>query len=350
MIDYYPYLLRAVQDAGSTDEQARRAIYVRAWQIVTDELRARRPPVSTDELRSHRSAIQSAIERIEREYSRPAPGGTATSVRRAAPIAAARDRSVGSDQPPMTPARRAPAVAIARDRPIESDELPPPPRRSRRGVWTGVVVLVLVIAIGVGGYAAWTAFQTMAPKPPTTNAAKIEAALHEPPLRRRPTVVPSSADLAPGVDGGSTDADMSYIFRRQRVYYRTELPPGTIVVDKPQHFMYLVLPNSAALRYGIGVGTPCAELIGPRKISNKVEWPEWTPPPGSGRSESMRGGPGNPLGARLLDLDDNLSRIHGTNAPKTIGEDVTLGCVRLVNDDVADLYNRVPVGTRVVMR
>src|SRR4029079_15520860 len=106
MIDYYPYLLRAVQDAGATDEQARRAIYVRAWQIVTDELRARRPPVSTDELRSHRSAIQSAIERIHREYSPPAPGGTVTPVRRAAPIAAAHDRPVGSDQLPMTPARR----------------------------------------------------------------------------------------------------------------------------------------------------------------------------------------------------------------------------------------------------
>ena len=75
--------------------------------------------------------------------------------------------------------------------------------------------------------------------------------------------------------------------------------------------MYLVLPNSAALRYGIGVGTTCAELVGPRKISNKVEWPEWTPPPGSGRPGPMPGGPGNPLGARLLDLDDNVSRIHG---------------------------------------
>jgi len=326
MIDYYPYLLRAVQGADSADEQARRAVYVRAWQIVTDELRARRPPVSVEELRGHRTAIQSAMERIEREYSQYDPGSA------------------------PEPEHQAPAVAMARDWRTGSDEVPPPPR-SRRGIWTGVVVCVLVIAIGVGGYAAWSAFQTMAPKPPTNTAAKIEAALQEPPLRRRSSpLASSSVDLAPGVDGGSTDADVPYIFKRQRVFYRTTLPPGTIVVDKPQHFMYLVLPNSAALRYGIGVGTPCAELIGPRKNSNKVEWPEWTPPPGSGRSESMRGGPGNPLGARLLDLDDNLSRIHGTNAPKTIGEDVTLGCVRLVNDDVADLYNRVPVGTRVVMR
>jgi lipoprotein-anchoring transpeptidase ErfK/SrfK len=265
------------------------------------------------------------MERIEREYSQYDPGGA------------------------PEPEHQAPAVAMGSDWRIGSDKVPPPPR-SRRGIWTAAVVGVLVIAIGVGGYAAWSAFQTMAPKPPTTTAAKIEAALHDPPLRRRPTVTASAVDLAPGVDGGSTDADVSYIFRRQRVYYRTTLPPGTIVVDKPQHFMYLVLPNSAALRYGIGVGTPCAELVGPRKISNKVEWPEWTPPPGSSRSAPMPGGPGNPLGARLLDLDDNTSRIHGTNAPKTIGEDVTLGCVRLVNDDVADLYNRVPVGTRVVMR
>src|SRR6478672_6565087 len=180
MIDYYPYLLRAVQDANAADEQARRAIYVRAWQIVTDELRARRPPVSVEELRAHRSAIQSAIERIEQEYSQFAPGRMTEPVREA-------------------PARQAPAVAIARDRRTGSDELPPPPPRSRRGIWTGVVVSVLVIAIGVGGYAAWSAFQTMAPKPPITTAAKIEAALHDPPLRRRPTVTASAADLAPGV-------------------------------------------------------------------------------------------------------------------------------------------------------
>ena len=144
MIDYYPYLLRAVQGAASADEQARRAVYVRAWQIVTDELRARRPPVSVEELRGHRTAIQSAMERIEREYSQYDPGAG--------------------------PVHQAPAVAMARDWPIGSDEARPPPR-SRRGIWTAAVVCVLVIAIGVGGYAAWSAFQTMAPKPPTTTAA-----------------------------------------------------------------------------------------------------------------------------------------------------------------------------------
>lgn len=319
MVDYHPYLLRAVQAADSDDEQARRAVYVRAWQIVTSELRARRPPVSIEELRAHRSAIQTAIERIEHAYSN---------------IAREKDQ-------------RAPAVEVPRDWRKEMQELPlPPPHRSRRGLGLAAVVAILVVAIGIGGYAAWTAWTTMAPKPELT-AARIEAAIREPLLRRRHTVTASTSDLAPGIDGGSTDADLPFIFRRQRVYYRTTFPAGTVVVDKPQHFMYLVLPNSAALRYGIGVGTPCAEVTGPRQVSSKVEWPEWKP---AGSGQPMKGGPGNPLGARLLELDDNASRIHGTNAPKTIGEDVALGCVRLVNDDVTDLYNRVPVGTRVVMR
>jgi lipoprotein-anchoring transpeptidase ErfK/SrfK len=323
MIDYYPFLLRAVQGADSADEQARRAVYVRAWQIVTDELRARRPPVSVEELRSHRDAIQAAIERIEHEYSKP----RATQAR-------------------GRPAKAPESIADIHTDRMETDEVPLPPSRSRRGLLAAAVVAVLLVGIGVGAYALWT---TLTQKPATT-ATSVEAAIREPLLRRRPTVVPSTSDLAPGIDGGSTDADLPLVFRRQRVFYRTTLPPGTIVVDKPQHFAYLVLPNSAALRYGIGVGAPCAELTGLKRIARKAEWPEWMPPPGASRTDPMPGGLGNPLGARVLDLDDNASRIHGTNAPKSIGDDVALGCVRLVNDDITDLYNRVPLGAGVVMR
>ena len=327
MFDYYPFLLRSVQLAGSDDQQARRAVYVRAWQIVTDQLRARRPPVSADEVRAHRSAMQAAIGRIEREYSQAV-------------------RAVASGR---TTQAQGPTVEIPNDRPIEAEVHPPlSPSRSGRGLWAVAIAAVVVMAIGVGSYFAWTA----TPHRPALIASTVGAATHEPSLRHRSAVTTSTADLAPGIDGGSTDADISYILRRQRVFYRTTFPSGTIVVDKPQHFMYLVMPNSAALRYPIGVGTACAELTGPRLISRKVEWPEWIPPPGSRqiKADPVPGGVGNPLGSRLLDLDDNVSRIHGTNAPKTVGEDVTLGCVRLVNDDVTDLYNRVTLGTRVVMR
>jgi lipoprotein-anchoring transpeptidase ErfK/SrfK len=329
MIDYYPYLLRAVQAADAADPEVRRDVYIRAWQIVTDQLRVRQPPVSDAELRAFRSGFQTAVERIEREYSGPT---LAPAPRHSEP------------EPP--------AVEIAPDLRIQPDERPPrSASQSRRSLWGVAVVAVLILGTGIGGYVVWTTWTDSATRTTATpTAINHEAALREPLLRRKPTVAPSTAELAPGVDGGSTDADLPLVFRRQRVFYRTTFPPGTIVVDKPQHFAYLVLPNSAALRYGIGVGAPCAELAGLKRIARKAEWPEWTPPAGSGRAGPLPGGPGNPLGARLLDLDDNIGRIHGTNAPKTIGDDVALGCVRLVNDDVADLYNRVPVGTGVVMR
>jgi lipoprotein-anchoring transpeptidase ErfK/SrfK len=332
MVDYYPFVLRAVQAAGSVDTEARHGVYERARRMLAEQLRARRPPFSLAEMRAHQSGLEAAIARIEAEYAqaRTAPPPRPAPPLRRAPAAESRSAEPFPEQP----------EAGAEDRPQR------PAARSRRGLRWAVAAAVLVAVIGAGGYAAWT---TLFPAAVPT-VVDIQAARNEPPLRRRATVRPSDQELAPGVDGGSTDADLSFIFRRQRVFYRTTLPTGTVVVDKPQHFIYLVLPNSVALRYGIGVGTSCAETVGMRKVERKAEWPEWTPPPGFARTGPMPGGPGNPLGARLLELGDDGSRIHGTNAPKTIGEDVSLGCVRLVNDDVADLYNRVPVGTRVVMR
>jgi lipoprotein-anchoring transpeptidase ErfK/SrfK len=324
MIDYYPYLLRGVREADSVDAQARRAVYVQAWQLVTEQLRAQQPPISDDELRAHRSAIQAAIERIEREYARP--------------VAESAQRRPLHVQRPS-------AVAWSNEQPAPEEYAPAAEPRSRRGLWAAAIAAVIVAVVGGGGYATWTVLT----KKPASLTRSIEAAKREPLLRRRSTVQASANDLPPGVDGGSTDADLSLIFRRQRVFYRTTLPPGTVVVDKLQHFAYLVMPNSSALRYGVGVGSGCAELSGLRRIASKAEWPEWKPPPGSGGAPPP-GGPGNPLGARVLQLDDNQARIHGTNAPKTIGEDVSRGCVRLVNDDVADLYNRVSLGAGVVLR
>jgi lipoprotein-anchoring transpeptidase ErfK/SrfK len=113
----------------------------------------------------------------------------------------------------------------------------------------------------------------------------------------------------------------------------------------------LIQPNSVALRYGIAVGSQCADLAGMRHISNMAEWPIWQPPAETlNRSPNpMPGGPGNPLGARMLQLDDGNSRINGTNAPKTIGNAVAFGCIRLNNDDITDLYGRVKLSTPVVL-
>src|SRR5215213_5744082 len=144
-------------------------------------------------------------------------------------------------------------------------------------------------------------------------------------------------------------------FRRQIVEYRTNEPAGTIIIDTPNTYLYLVLGNGRAMRYGIGVGRDGFTWSGVQTISRKAEWPDWTPPPEMIQRQPylpryMAGGPGNPLGARAMYLGNTIYRIHGTNRPDTIGTAVSSGCFRLVNGDVADLYERVPVGTRVVIR
>jgi lipoprotein-anchoring transpeptidase ErfK/SrfK len=143
-------------------------------------------------------------------------------------------------------------------------------------------------------------------------------------------------------------------FRRQEVAYEGRERPGTIVIDTPNKFLFLVEPNGRALRYGIGVGRPGFEWAGVKTISRKAEWPGWTPPPEMmlrrpDLPSHMDGGPGNPLGARALYLGSSMYRIHGTNEPATIGTNVSSGCIRMMNQDVIDLYNRVPVGTKVIV-
>ncbi|MFZ5734031.1 MAG: L,D-transpeptidase [Pseudomonadota bacterium] len=144
-------------------------------------------------------------------------------------------------------------------------------------------------------------------------------------------------------------------FKRTMVLYRTTEPPGTIIVSTSERYLYLVQGNGRALRYGIGVGREGFQWQGLLNISKKAEWPDWTPPPEMIQRQPylprfMAGGPGNPLGARALYLGATVYRIHGTNRPDTIGTAVSSGCFRLVNADVADLYERVPVGTKVVVR
>jgi lipoprotein-anchoring transpeptidase ErfK/SrfK len=144
-------------------------------------------------------------------------------------------------------------------------------------------------------------------------------------------------------------------FQRQMVYYRTTEAPGTVIVQTSERHLYVVQGNGRALRYGIGVGRDGFQWQGLLKISRKAEWPDWTPPTEMIERQPylprfMAGGPGNPLGARALYLGATVYRIHGTNRPDTIGTAVSSGCFRLVNSDVADLYDRVPVGTKVIVR
>jgi lipoprotein-anchoring transpeptidase ErfK/SrfK len=156
---------------------------------------------------------------------------------------------------------------------------------------------------------------------------------------------------APSQDGeGSADAST-----RQLVSFHTSEAPGTIIVDTGECHLYLVQPDGQALRYGIGVGRVGFQWSGVERVSHKQEWPDWRVPEEMIERQPylprfMAGGPGNPLGARALYLGNTVFRIHGTNQPETIGRAVSSGCIRLDNADVIDLYDRVKVGAKVVVK
>ena len=159
----------------------------------------------------------------------------------------------------------------------------------------------------------------------------------------------------PGYEPSAEEERVAPAYQRQAVFFRTSEPPGTIVVHTSQRFLYLVQGNNRAVRYGIGVGREGFQWAGLLKISRKSEWPDWTPPAEMIARQPylprwMAGGPDNPLGARALYLGNTIYRIHGTNQPHTIGHAVSSGCFRLVNGEVIVLYERVPVGTMVVVR
>jgi len=159
----------------------------------------------------------------------------------------------------------------------------------------------------------------------------------------------------PPEDQPETDAKgLPPEFQRQLVSYQTTAPAGTIIIDTPNTYLYLVLGHGRALRYGVGVGREGFIWAGTQRIARMVEWPDWHPPTEMIDRQPylprfMAGGPGNPLGGRALYLGNTLYRIHGTNQPSTIGQFVSSGCIRLLNEDIEDLYNRVTLGTRVVV-
>ena len=143
-------------------------------------------------------------------------------------------------------------------------------------------------------------------------------------------------------------------FKRQVVAYHGSEAPGTIIIDTANTFLYLMMGNGRAIRYGIGVGRDGFRWSGVQHITKKAEWPDWTPPAEMIARQPylprfMAGGATNPLGARAMYLGNTIYRIHGTNAPSTIGQRVSSGCIRLVNEDVIDLASRVNVGTKVIV-
>ena len=167
-----------------------------------------------------------------------------------------------------------------------------------------------------------------------------------------PSAAPQRQAYAPDADAMRYAADPRYV--RQVVDYNGAEKPGTVIINTPERMLYLVEPGGKALRYGIGVGRPGFTWAGVKSVTMKKEWPDWRPPDEMLRRRPdlphyMAGGPDNPLGARALYLGDTLYRIHGSNEPWTIGTQVSSGCIRMRNEDVIDLYDRVPVGARVIV-
>ena len=186
---------------------------------------------------------------------------------------------------------------------------------------------------------------------------------------RPPSAVTGAVEQAPvGADGKpmtlsalpadeqpeTGPAQLAPNLRRQEVAFPTKEPAGTLVVDTPNTYLYYVLGGGRAIRYGVRVGRDGFTWTGVQKITRKAEWPDWHPPPEMIDRQPylprfMAGGPGNPLGARAMYLGSTVYRIHGTNQPSTIGKFVSSGCIGMLNDDVSDLFDRVKVGTRVVV-
>jgi lipoprotein-anchoring transpeptidase ErfK/SrfK len=164
-------------------------------------------------------------------------------------------------------------------------------------------------------------------------------------------IAPADSDAAAVAD---EDAQLPDRLRRTVVAYNTTQPPGTVVIDTANTYLYYVLGGGRAIRYGVGVGREGFTWAGVQTVSRKAEWPDWRPPAEMIARQPylprfMAGGPGNPLGARAMYLGSTTYRIHGTNDPSTIGKFVSSGCIRLTNEDVEDLFSRVNVGARVVV-
>jgi lipoprotein-anchoring transpeptidase ErfK/SrfK len=291
-VDYYSLLTKAVV---GKDAIARDRIYKDAYDLI------RRSQLTRAAAASHAAALENAIQRIEDD------------------IAAEEAKSAAAINEVLSTGRNWKPLVFG----------------------AGVVVAVIAVSALLYGY--------IATKGPGISGAGVTASSSKARRVREDVVM---ADLKPGVDGGSTGEGLPFALQRQVVFYRTTVVPGSIVVDRENRFLYLIDANNSARRYGIGIAQECLKGGSFFRVTNKVEWPDWRTSGANTRDADAllpaAGRPGSLLGSRALLLDKPGLLIHGTNSPKTIGHLVASGCIRLVNDDVEDLYRRVSLETRVV--
>jgi lipoprotein-anchoring transpeptidase ErfK/SrfK len=211
---------------------------------------------------------------------------------------------------------------------------------ARAAILSGNLVRCAGVAVVMVGAGLWTADA----RAQVVAMASEQSAGSSAPRAMSPADAVAAAEVA----------DIPARLRRQQVDYPTTEAPGTIVVDTPSTYLYFVLGGGKAIRYGIGVGRDGFTWSGAKTIERKSEWPDWLPPADMIQRQPylprfMAGGPGNPLGARAMYLSGTVYRIHGTNKPSSIGKHVSSGCIRMLNEDVIDLYGRTRIGTRVVV-
>ena len=292
--DYYSVLVRAASALDPNSPESRRALYDRARDAMAAA------PLTPNEIRQERFALEAAIRKIEAEFA---------DTRDALPLPPAMGQST-NEVPQGTavlPARRAGALS--------------------RFLIPGLAAAA-VLAAAFFGYEYWR--RGDAGRGETTKLASAPA-----------------RDLGRTKDAGrQEDKSSSYIFKRQLVFYRTIHPVGTIIISKSQNFLYLTRPNTAALRYTIGIGRECSNVAGPLLVSAKEDWSGPSPPMSAGETPPTVKAIAGQFGARSLALGDTGHRIHGAEEP-VVGR--VVGCFPLVNDDVIDLYERVALGTKVIM-
>jgi lipoprotein-anchoring transpeptidase ErfK/SrfK len=306
MTDYYSILRKAVADRYRPSEAERHEIYQHARQTVVSQLRAADPPWPDADVDRQVEALDVAIARVESEIE-------------------------DGDGPPPPPER-----ASQEDQRVErASRLPhgepvAAPRRKTSWAIFGTSAALLLTGLGVFWLVARD--PNVAPTP-TGPAEPVRSAAVEPQRQE---------------DSAADAPQASYLLRKQHVYYRTTHPPGTVMISRNQRFLYVVQPNQVAIRYAIAVGPDCVDVAGLFHITDKVDRP--------GRGEAQRGvsaasrrGDVKPrLGARIIYFGDGHA-VHGTTEPARIGESASFGCFHQWNQDIVDLYNRVPLNQRVVV-
>jgi lipoprotein-anchoring transpeptidase ErfK/SrfK len=289
---HYDILRRAV---GHIPEPGQRqALYARARGVLAEQVRIAQPPMPPAVVAAQRSALEAAIARIEDEFSQTL------------------------DQAASQHADYAPAGPLD----VAEPDLPPARGPGRTWAIAAVAVVALVAVAGLGAL-------MLRGGPPAPPPSKPKVAGE--------TDIRIEIDDRSPPSASAANAPRSYTYGRQLTYYRTTHPVGTIIIDKGQRFLYLVRPNTSAVRYGIGIGRECLELPTLMQVTRKL-----AAQPGSKDEKDA-------LGPRRVFLDTDVRFIHGTNRPDTIGRSVWTGCVRLANEDMADLYDQAAVGGRVVV-